>query len=571
MRSMTPIMFVIAALTLGLAAPVVGQPFSDVPTNHWAYDAIANLAAKGLIEGYPGGTFNGDRAMTRYEMAMVVARLLARIETLQVGSPAQPARPDVTKADLDAVQRLVTEFQTELAALGVRVTTIEEELNAIKARLSNVRLSGAFRFRYDMQRVATGAPLNGNGTTGSIDAGRSTQVPLAREALKLAFDGSVAPDVHLILSHLSNATGPGGSAYSIFNSASIGNTGGWVASSVDNLFFDWKNAFGLPVEIWLGRFGGTELGTTYPVQFGPFGLLMNTAGDTWQDSTADSAMNVVDGLRIAGAARVLEGLQWQAVIARVTGNTGAQTYFSGEDAYGFDLNVGVVPGLRFGAYYVGNNITNPAGIAAAAAPADLGPRWHLYGPGGGALNPATRNCPANAAGTGIQCAAAGSGAGGYLNWDVVSGIHLDGEFAQWSDAVHSSSDSGWQANLTWDLDKLVHAHGLSLQTGYLNFGQNFYPPYGAAESDLAMADVLYPGNQQGVTAQLMFNATDKWTLYGTYFAGNNISNSQSLTEWEAGAAYTFGANAKITFLVRDLRIASVEQFLLYRSQLDYQF
>ncbi len=72
------------AFVVGIAAPAHGQPFADTPANHWAYEALAQLAAKGLIQGYPGGTFKGDRTMTRYEMAMVVARLLARIEQLQV-------------------------------------------------------------------------------------------------------------------------------------------------------------------------------------------------------------------------------------------------------------------------------------------------------------------------------------------------------------------------------------------------------------------------------------------------------------------------------------------------------
>src|SRR5579864_2123744 len=140
-------MAVAAVLVFALVSPAFAQPFADTPTNHWAYDAIAELAAKGLIEGYPDGTFKGDRAMTRYEMAMVVARLLARIESIQIPAPA-PA-PQVTKADLEALQRLINEFRAELAALGVRVTAIEEELNAIKARLDNVKITGRWRFRYD--------------------------------------------------------------------------------------------------------------------------------------------------------------------------------------------------------------------------------------------------------------------------------------------------------------------------------------------------------------------------------------------------------------------------------------
>jgi hypothetical protein len=57
-----------AALVVGLSGPALGQPFADAPANHWAYEALAQLAAKGVIEGYPDGFFKGDRAMTRYEM-----------------------------------------------------------------------------------------------------------------------------------------------------------------------------------------------------------------------------------------------------------------------------------------------------------------------------------------------------------------------------------------------------------------------------------------------------------------------------------------------------------------------
>src|SRR5574337_1757332 len=85
-----------AALMFALVAPAFAQPFADTPTNHWAYDAIAELAAKGIIEGYPDGTFKGDRAMTRYEMAMVVARILARIEAIKIPPPPAPPPAGVT-------------------------------------------------------------------------------------------------------------------------------------------------------------------------------------------------------------------------------------------------------------------------------------------------------------------------------------------------------------------------------------------------------------------------------------------------------------------------------------------
>lgn len=70
-----------ALMVWTLAVPAVGaNPFFDVPEDHWAYDAVEYLAEAGLIEGYPDGTFSGSRNFTRYEMALVFARIVARFE-----------------------------------------------------------------------------------------------------------------------------------------------------------------------------------------------------------------------------------------------------------------------------------------------------------------------------------------------------------------------------------------------------------------------------------------------------------------------------------------------------------
>lgn len=68
-------------MVLGLMLPVMASPFADVPENHWAYDAVKQLAAYGLIEGFPDGTYKGQEPMTRYQMAMVIARLLSDLDT----------------------------------------------------------------------------------------------------------------------------------------------------------------------------------------------------------------------------------------------------------------------------------------------------------------------------------------------------------------------------------------------------------------------------------------------------------------------------------------------------------
>ncbi|MBD5634554.1 MAG: S-layer homology domain-containing protein, partial [Candidatus Eremiobacteraeota bacterium] len=102
----------VAALTLA-SAGVVGEreaaratPFADVPANHWAYQYIQTLAADGLIDGYTDGAFKGDRPLTRYEMAVIVARVIAK---LQENAGARPSRED-----LDKLQKLTDALKDEL-------------------------------------------------------------------------------------------------------------------------------------------------------------------------------------------------------------------------------------------------------------------------------------------------------------------------------------------------------------------------------------------------------------------------------------------------------------------------
>ena len=159
---------------------------------------------------------------------------------------------------------------------------------------------------------------------------------------------------------------------------------------------------------------------------------------------------------------------------------------------------------RLGAYYIGNQ-TTPANNAPGPGGFGNAAQWHTYGPGGGSMNPG-RTTPltpggyhcAAVAGAGITCPAAGNGGGAYLDSDVLRGVHLDVEYAEWNDAVFVTSDAGYQLNFTVDLGKLTNPkHSWSLQAGYLDYGQNLYPPYGAAEADAAMNDTIYPGNARG--------------------------------------------------------------------------
>ncbi|KWZ76459.1 hypothetical protein HMPREF3224_02542, partial [Anaerococcus hydrogenalis] len=120
-----------ATLLLALAGMVsaqAAQPFSDVTPQDWAYQAVQQLAAEGIIEGYPDQTFRGEKAITRYEMAQLVARAMVKKDRMNAEQRQQ-------------LQQLESEFAKELSSLGVRVSALED-------RVGNVKVSGAVRLSY---------------------------------------------------------------------------------------------------------------------------------------------------------------------------------------------------------------------------------------------------------------------------------------------------------------------------------------------------------------------------------------------------------------------------------------
>jgi len=110
----------VLVLVLAFAFPVLANPFVDVPLNHWAYDAVQSLSAKGIIVGYPDGTFGGGKSLTRYEFAEAVAKALAYVEDMNFASAD----------DVAILEKLSVEFADELASLGVTVSDLEAAVGA---------------------------------------------------------------------------------------------------------------------------------------------------------------------------------------------------------------------------------------------------------------------------------------------------------------------------------------------------------------------------------------------------------------------------------------------------------
>ena len=117
-----------ATAVLGVTSAFAANPFADVTPQDWAYQAVAQLASQGIVNGYPDGTFQGQTNITRYEMAQMVAKALVRQDRVDAEQNA-------------IINRLANEFATELNNLGVRVSTLEN-------KVGNFSFTGDARLRY---------------------------------------------------------------------------------------------------------------------------------------------------------------------------------------------------------------------------------------------------------------------------------------------------------------------------------------------------------------------------------------------------------------------------------------
>lgn len=148
--------FFAAFLLAGVfAIPAFAGPFTDVPTDHWAYEAIEKITPE-FITGYPDGTFKGNRTLTRYEMAMIIARIQDKIDGIVVN----PQSGGVTEADLqeykDLVDNLMKEFEAELAMIkgdvskaNSRLDDVENRLSALERVRRSIEMSGMMRVRIE--------------------------------------------------------------------------------------------------------------------------------------------------------------------------------------------------------------------------------------------------------------------------------------------------------------------------------------------------------------------------------------------------------------------------------------
>lgn len=205
-------------------------PFQDVPADHWAYAAVNTLQKAGIVIGYPDGTYGGRRAMTRYEFAEAIARLLPQINNIDTSQFAKQsdllafesdtnAKLASDDAAISALQALVNEFQPELTQLGTDVDAIKRRLDADEDRLAaveeeqkRVKITGDVNFVLRDNVNSSNhseAPLDENGYRSGIDnsplnteTAHSTSAwfdPNVYNDILLTIDGRVSDTAHAIV------------------------------------------------------------------------------------------------------------------------------------------------------------------------------------------------------------------------------------------------------------------------------------------------------------------------------------------------------------------------------------
>lgn len=147
------VLTLVGFLSVAIIASLGGQSL-DVPPDHWAYDAVIDLANKGYVLGYPDGRFIGNRSLTRYEFATIIKRILDNVDAQIASLKQQEVQSDVvspetgagterqplvaSSEELEKINKLVDEFKVELTVIGTRLDTVEAQMAEIRSQLENL-------------------------------------------------------------------------------------------------------------------------------------------------------------------------------------------------------------------------------------------------------------------------------------------------------------------------------------------------------------------------------------------------------------------------------------------------
>ena len=205
-------MAAVAALAAGASA-YAANPFADVSTSDWAYQAVSDLSDQGIVEGYPDGTFKGQTNITRYEMAQIIARLMAKEDQYNAEQRA-------------TIDKLAGEYADELDSLGVRVSNLEK-------KVGNISWSGDARMRYRSLDNSSKESWDGRlriNMKGQVN--EKTTVNARLSTGNVDWKGDSNGDVHAEVLNVNHDFGAWDVTLGRFGN-NFGNQGGWLYGNAD--------------------------------------------------------------------------------------------------------------------------------------------------------------------------------------------------------------------------------------------------------------------------------------------------------------------------------------------------
>jgi len=263
--------------------------FKDVPLNHWAYPALQQLQADGIVLGYPDGTFRGKRAITRYELAAITARAIKRVQALlaEAGTANK-----VSADDIATLRKLIDDNTTQLAAVQKDVAALKTQTDLNTATLKRqqfhlyyfLRAPGTFTDRVEAYDTKSGlklpsttaitGPSAGAGNAQALNSGLTAN-GTGYQVLRMVFSGDVDPKVSYAIRledryYLDNAFGSAGSGGGFGKSSVIPTSGSYPNSSLLRINYatvKYADPSGLYAR--LGRFveGSGDIGLAYADYF----------------------------------------------------------------------------------------------------------------------------------------------------------------------------------------------------------------------------------------------------------------------------------------------------------------
>ena len=408
-----------SASALLTPAVVHAQTFADISQDHWAYQAVQDLADKGLVKGYPNGKFLGNRALTRYELATVIQRLLQTVSDLNKTTPA-PTSPEVTQDDLNKIQALVDDFhkelsnqETDLAAAQKQISSLREQTALLKRSVTKAQstaddsygfganrkfaITGYIQARYfgassdeqtDPTKLhyphgipSTVAPYNGTYASGANGASfglRRARIRFlgqvsqnTRYGIQLDTIGYGPTPVGVREGNITYTAGNGDYSKNLaFSAGIIGNPFGYMLSTVPAIGLTPERPLAFnesPYGLFNGQDFDRGVSATLPSRNMRYTIaILNGAGFASNDT--DRVLNQVYRAAYTGGAKFSAGVSFYNGQLPYTGTPGVNYAGRKKQLTGFDVQVAPTKNLKFLGEYVGGKFEQRSYFTGATQP-----------------------------------------------------------------------------------------------------------------------------------------------------------------------------------------------------------